>query len=161
MSPAETSGGYRHRPRDQQLLEGLLVGATPEQAADRAGVSRATAYRRLAHPGFVAELRRQQEQILAQLRRRTVASTIAALTALRDIINDETVPAAARVSAARVILERADPVPTRVEAAVAVAAAHDRPAKDILAEALERARTRLELPVYAGDGHSGNGSNDG
>ena len=159
MSLAATPGRYRRRPRDQQLLEVLVAGGTPEQAGAHAGVSRATVYRRLRHTGFLGELRLHQDHVLAHLRRRTVAATTQALDALCEIVTDETAPAAARVSAARTVLERADPTPARVEATVAVGPhPDDRSPKDQLNEALDRARERMGLPAYAGNSASGNGS---
>lgn len=64
--------------------------------------------------------------------------------------------AAARVSAARVVLERADPTPARVEAAIAVTASPGDP-KQVLADAIDRARTRLAEPAYSTNGHGSDG----
>lgn len=156
MTPAGTPSGYRRRPGDQRLLEALLVGGTPTEAAERAGLSRRTVYRRLSHPGFLAELRAQQRDVLAQLRRRTVALSAQALDALHDVVVDETAPAAARVSAARCILDRADPVPARFEVAAAVPHPGDQSPTEQLDDALRRARERLgvDQPAYSGKGRS-------
>src|SRR5579871_301090 len=61
------------RNRDHQLLMALACGVTVENAARQAGISPATAYRRLAEPAF--------QQRLQQLRGDMVSRTAGTLTA--------------------------------------------------------------------------------
>jgi hypothetical protein len=92
------------RNADQQLLLALACGATVESAAQKAGVSVSTAYRRLADPDF----KRQLQAVRADMVQRTAgALTAAATEAVRTLLELQkaTNPAAVRLGAARAVLE--------------------------------------------------------
>jgi hypothetical protein len=153
---------YRHRRGDARILEALLAGSSYVQAAAFAGVGEKTVRRRMADPAFRRELMRHQDEVLGRARRRLIALIPGAVNTVRDLADDAEVPAATRLRACEVILSRADPVPARVETAVTVAASpDDRTARQVLAEALERARTRLgyddEAVALSGHGYRSNG----
>jgi hypothetical protein len=152
---------YRHRRGDTRILQALLAGASYVEAARVAGVGERTVRRRMADPEFRWQLAHHRAELLAVLRRRTVALAHQALDSLGEVIADEYAPPAARIAAARTILERADPLPQRVVADVALATSTDgRSAREQLEEALDRARQRLGLddePVLAANGYRGNG----
>jgi hypothetical protein len=89
---------------DQQLLLALACGAAVQSAAQKAGLSERTAYRRLADTGFQRRLR----ELRADMVQRTSGMlTAAAGEAVKTLLTlqKETTPAAVRLGAARAILE--------------------------------------------------------
>ena len=95
-------GGRRNA--DQVFINALACGATVEAAAQKAGLSKATAYRRLKDPQF----QRQLQQTLSDMVKRTAAGLTAlgleALRTLAELLKAPT-PAAVRLGAARIALE--------------------------------------------------------
>jgi hypothetical protein len=94
----------RKKKADDVLILALACGATPESAAQKAGVSVRTVYRRLADPAF----RAQVNEVRADLVRRaaslfTAASmpAIKTITTLQESANSEAV----RLTAARATIE--------------------------------------------------------
>jgi hypothetical protein len=157
-----TRSGYRPRRYDAKLLEALLSGATGRQAATIAGIGLRTVRRRQADPGFVAELTRRQGEALTAVRRRTQWLAMGALETLKVVADDTAMPATARVRAAEIILSRADPTPSRVDADLAASAGSlrdgdDRSPLETLASAIERARRRMDLGAVSANGEQGDG----
>jgi hypothetical protein len=92
------------RGADDRLLQTLACGATVAAAAAQAGVSEATAYRRLAEPEF----RRRLQALRADMVQRTAGTlTAAANEAVRTLLEllKGAAPPAARLGAARAVLE--------------------------------------------------------
>lgn len=54
-----------HSRRDELLLAALASGTPVEQAAKAAGVSKRTAYRRLADPRFAARLAQARDELIS------------------------------------------------------------------------------------------------
>ena len=92
------------RTEDQVLLNALACGATLETAAQKAGMSKATAYRRLKEPQF----QRQLQQTLSDMVKRTAGALTAlgleAVRTLAELLKSPT-PATVRLGAARAVLE--------------------------------------------------------
>jgi hypothetical protein len=82
----------------------LACGATVENAGRKAGVSRRTATRRLAEPGFREHVRQLRADMV---QRSTAMLTAAALEAVKTLVELEgsVMPAPVRLGAARAILE--------------------------------------------------------
>jgi hypothetical protein len=96
-----------HRGRkyaDDALMLALVCGATVENAAAKAGVSRRTAARRLADPEFQ---RRLQELGTEMVKRCSSALTAASAEAIKTLLAllGPTTPHAVRLGAARATLE--------------------------------------------------------
>jgi hypothetical protein len=92
------------RQADEKLLLALACGATVENAARAAGISPATAYRRLAEPAF----RQRLQQVRTDMVSRAAATLTAAGTeAVKTLVvlQQSTAPAAVRLGAARAVLE--------------------------------------------------------
>jgi hypothetical protein len=92
------------RQADEKLLLALACGATVENAARAAGISPATAYRRLAEPVF----RQRLQQVRTDMVSRAAATLTAAGTeAVKTLVvlQQSTAPAAVRLGAARAVLE--------------------------------------------------------
>jgi AcrR family transcriptional regulator len=86
------------------LLMALACGATVAQAADKAGVSERTVYRRLADPAFQAEL----DQLRADMVQRSAGMlTAASLEAIKTVVGllGSNAPEQVRHGAARTILQ--------------------------------------------------------
>jgi hypothetical protein len=96
-----------HRGRqnaDEMLLMALACGATVEAAAQKAGVSRGTANRRLNDPDF----RQRLQEVRSEMVQRTAGMlTAAAGEAVKTLLDlqKNTVPHASRLGAARSVLE--------------------------------------------------------
>ncbi len=96
--------------KQQLALEVLLVGGTDQQAADAARVSRTTvSHWRRQVPDFVEAARLARRDLLQRMSSRLHAATTYAVKALEELAKDpaaaSTRGAAARVSAARSIIE--------------------------------------------------------
>jgi hypothetical protein len=92
------------RDADDGLLAALLGGATYEDAAATAGVSRATVTRRMADAGFRARLAHLKADMLATITTRLVSAAADAVDVLRVVALDVDAPPAARVAAGRALL---------------------------------------------------------
>ena len=92
------------RSADEALLTALACGASVEAAAQKAGVSESTAYRRLKEPEFQQRLR----EVRADMVQRTGGMlTAAAGEAVKTLLalQKDSVPPATRLGAARAVLE--------------------------------------------------------
>ena len=92
------------RNTDHQLLMALACGVTVENAARQAGISTATAYRRLADPDFLQRLR----ALRADMVQRTAGTlTAASGESVRTLLELQkpSAPPAVRLGAARSVLE--------------------------------------------------------
>ncbi|HVK14801.1 MAG TPA: hypothetical protein VM597_39050 [Gemmataceae bacterium] len=92
------------RYADDTLVLTLACGATAEAAAQKAGVSAATVYRRLADPAFQAKLTSARSEMVG---RATAMLTAAAMEAVKTLLDlqGKTVAASARLGAAKAVLE--------------------------------------------------------
>jgi hypothetical protein len=100
--PMAPSGNRRER-----LVLALLATPTIKAAAEVAGVPERTAHRWLREPDFGYTVAVARRHVLAQACTRLVATCGTATDVLRDVACDTSAPAAARVTAARTILELA------------------------------------------------------
>jgi hypothetical protein len=92
------------RNADDVLMMALACGATVEAAAHSAGISQATAYRRLQDPEF----QKRVQQIRSDMLQRTSGMLTAAggeSVKTLVILQRETAPFAVRLGAARSVLE--------------------------------------------------------
>ena len=94
----------RKRKRDTELVLALACGASPDNAAQKAGLSRRTVFRRLADPAFVAQVGAMRADIARRAAGMLTAAGLAAiktLTTLQESASSEAV----RLGAARATLE--------------------------------------------------------
>jgi hypothetical protein len=94
----------RTRKGDTELLHALACGASVENAAQKAGLSRRTAYRRLEDPAFRARV----IELRAELTRRALGMlTAAGLGAVKTltVLQESATSEAVRLGAARATLE--------------------------------------------------------
>jgi cytosine/adenosine deaminase-related metal-dependent hydrolase len=89
----------------QAAIAALLGSPTIAHAAQTAGIGESTLLRWLREEGFAREYRLAQREALAQAIATLQAASAAAVTVLRAAMLDQTATAAARIAAARVILE--------------------------------------------------------
>jgi hypothetical protein len=94
----------RRRKDDAALLLALACGATPENAAQKTGFGLRTVYRRLAEPGF----RAQVDAVRAELVRRVAGMlTAAGIGSIKTFttLQESAVSESVRLGAARAIIE--------------------------------------------------------
>ena len=89
---------------DELLLTRLAAGATVEQAANAAGISTRTAYRRLADPAFTRRLAQARDELISSALGELVGCASEAVATLRALLSasDERV----RLGAAKSTLEQ-------------------------------------------------------
>jgi hypothetical protein len=94
----------RKRKADTSLLVALACGSSPESAAQKAGLSLRTVYRRRAEPSFCAQIQQLRDDMVRRTEGMLTASGLAAvktLTTLQESAMSESV----RLGAARAILD--------------------------------------------------------
>lgn len=96
------AGGDRENA-DSALVAALASGATRQQAAERAGVSEATVYRRLSDPSFRLQLDNARAEHIERTIGALAAASTAAVATLLKLLNAKS--ETARLGAARSILE--------------------------------------------------------
>lgn len=106
----------------QKVLAALLEFPTVTAAATAAGVTRQTVYNFMADDAFRDALKRQREAQSLERAERLSAVREAAINAVMEVMNSSDVPAAARVMAAKALLQQAAEAD---QAADAVFKAHD------------------------------------
>ncbi len=89
----------------EQAISALLVEPSIDKAAVAAGVSPATLWRWLQDHDFDSAYRRARRNALGQAVAQLQQSSSVAVNALREIAEDKEASSAARVSAARAVLE--------------------------------------------------------
>jgi hypothetical protein len=92
------------RRGEDVLLAALASGCSVEDAAARAGVSRRTAYRRLADPAFQRRLAGARDELVTEALGELVASAGAAVARLRALLDarDDRI----KLGAAKALLEQ-------------------------------------------------------
>ncbi len=93
--------------KKQQAITALLEAPTIREAAEACGVSVRTLQRWLAESSFSEEYRRAKVSLLSAAAGRLSAATGLATSVLMHIAADQHSPSAARVTAARAIIEHA------------------------------------------------------
>ena len=91
----------------QRFVSALLVHNTIADAAAALGISERTAHRYMKDAAVRAALFSAQQEVLRAACQRALQETMRALSVLVDIASDAMAPAAARVSAARTIIDAA------------------------------------------------------
>jgi hypothetical protein len=87
----------------ETLVTMIASGATVQNAARRAGISRTTAWRRLNDPEVVQRIGRARDEVLAQTVNRSAANAFEAFDVLRELLHDQR--ASIRLGAAKVLVE--------------------------------------------------------
>ena len=89
---------------DDALAVAIACGSTVEAAAQKAGVSTRTAFKRMADPAFQQRLGRVRAEMVG---RATAMLTAAAMEAVKTLLDlqGKTVPASSRLGAAKAVLE--------------------------------------------------------
>jgi hypothetical protein len=97
----------RRSGSDEVLALELAAGHTQRVAGNAAGIAERTVRRRLQEPEFAALVDAVRLETRRQLLLEIVAGARAALCALGDLLDDDSVPPAVRLGAARALLEAA------------------------------------------------------
>ena len=93
----------RRQPGDELLLSALAAGGPIEQAAQAAGVSVRTVYRRLADPGFRSRLGAARDELIVSAIGALATIAAEAITTLHSLLSCE--EARVRLGAAKAILD--------------------------------------------------------
>ena len=88
----------------ERLVVATLTAPTLTGAAQVAGISRATAHRLRRSEAFQARLSEARDETLRDAASRAAGVLVLALDTLRGVLEDETAPTVARISAARTVL---------------------------------------------------------
>jgi len=92
------------RMNDEALLAGLVGGATVEQAAERAGISVRTAYRRLRNEDFLERLQSLRERLVERSADQLTSAASEALGAMLALVRDAAIPPEFRFKVAQTIV---------------------------------------------------------
>jgi hypothetical protein len=111
----------RKRKADAALAVALACGATPESAAQKAGVSVRTAYRRLADAVFRAQVNEVRAEVV---RRSTDMFTAAGLSAIKTLmtLQESAASESVRLGAARAVVELGCKLREKTETTARIAA---------------------------------------
>ena len=108
--------------RQRKFIAAMVSSPTIAEAANVAGIAEKTACRYLGDPVVKRALSKALDDALSQATTRTVSAMGAAVGTLEEIHQDAEQPAAARVSAARAILEGGPKLKDAVDMAARVSA---------------------------------------
>ena len=92
------------RKADDALVLALACGLSAKQAAEQAGVSPATVYRRLQDPAFQARAEELRHEMLTRAAAMLTAAGVESVRTLADLLKSSYAPAV-RLNAARSILD--------------------------------------------------------
>jgi hypothetical protein len=107
VCPEATYRGDLLGPAQHRAVIALLEYPTVKEAAEAAGVHKATVYRWLQEPDFQAVYREARRESLRLATARLQQISSEAVEALREIVGDRSQQGASRVGAARCILDYA------------------------------------------------------
>ena len=96
--------GVGRKRADDALMMALACGATVEAAAAKAGISSATAFRRLQDPAFKARVDAARAEMVQRATAMLTAAAMEAVKTLLDLQGNKQ-PPATRLGAARSVLE--------------------------------------------------------
>jgi len=99
--------GEKLSRNQDRAIAALLVHASMSEAADAAGIGEVTLWRWMQIPEFKEQYRLARREAVSQAVGHLQGACSVAVVALKDIAQDVTCPAGARVSAARTVLEMA------------------------------------------------------
>ena len=99
--------GEKLSRNQDRAIAALLVHVSMSEAADAAGIGEVTLWRWMQIPAFKEQYRLARREAVSQAVGHLQCACSVAVVALRDIAQDVTCPASARVSAARTVLELA------------------------------------------------------
>ncbi len=109
-------------PQQHQAVLALLEYPTVKEAASSVGIHKATLYKWLGQPGFGRAYREARREAVTRATARLQQLTGEAAEVLREVMNDKAQQGAARVGAARLVLDyaarmtEAEDLAVRVEA---------------------------------------------
>lgn len=108
-APGQAPGGKRGRDgsRDGAIVATIAAGGTRADAASAAGIGERTVYRRLNDPDVARAIADARATIACDVLTRAAAHALAAVDTLAAIMRDDDEPAAARIAAARTLLQTA------------------------------------------------------
>ena len=92
-------------PRKERALQALLVSRTRAEAAQAAGVSESTLRQYMKDPEFLERYKQAFGEMVADATRQAQQTLSPALSVLREIMEDKSEQAQARITAARSVLE--------------------------------------------------------
>lgn len=99
---------FRHpprlTPRQQRAISALLSCPTISEAAKTAQVSERTIYRWLIDQAFLAELHRQESELINSIARRLVSLADNALRTIQELLDDPQASSSVRLRAAENVL---------------------------------------------------------
>jgi hypothetical protein len=119
--------GARLKGDPTRLVIELVSGATVEDAARSAGMSEATAYRRLKHPDFRREFDEARSSVVTRATSKLTTASTEAVDTLRGLLSSD--HDFAKLAAARAILELGIKLREHEDLAVRIAAL-ERAAQD-------------------------------
>ncbi|MDD2212178.1 MAG: hypothetical protein PHW39_02885 [Syntrophomonadaceae bacterium] len=104
---SNVNGGHgEKRSRKQEIfIAYLLTEPNIREAAKKAGIGEATAFRWMQDSSFQESYRDARRQAVSQAISQLQQASTEAVATLRNIMNDEEAPAASRVTAARSVLD--------------------------------------------------------
>lgn len=91
-------------PKYAAAILALLTNPSAQDAADAAGVPMRTLTRWRSRPDFAAALESERRRLVKQSTDHLRAASVAAVATLRDVMSDESCPAAVRIQAASYVL---------------------------------------------------------
>jgi hypothetical protein len=112
--------GGRKKAADAVLITHLAAGVSPEGAAELAGVSRATVYRRLADPAFHTRVANARAELWKRAAAVLSKSAVEGALVLRRLLRSD--DARIRMQAAKIVLDQGIKVRDQVDLAQRVAA---------------------------------------
>lgn len=92
-------------PNEERALSALLTSKTKLEAAEKAGITDRTMRRYFENPEFCQRYREAFAGVVQDATRRAQQLLDPALSTLQTVMEDEEIPAQARITAARSILE--------------------------------------------------------
>lgn len=127
--PERPKGGSGKRGRDPRkdapIVATIAAGGRVEDAAKAAGVSERTAFRRLSDPDVARAIADARATIARDVLTRAATHALAAVDTLASIMADAEEPAAARIAAARTLLQTAGTYGQAAETAARIEALED------------------------------------
>lgn len=92
-------------PNEERALSALLTSKTKLEAAEKAGITDRTMRRYFENPEFCQRYREAFAGVIEDATRQAQALLMPALSTLQTVMEDEEIPAQARITAARSIID--------------------------------------------------------